>query len=316
MRFLIIQPSWDHSEILASLLYFIKQANLQVKIIYDWSHPEGNYLDYYCELFGFEDKVKINFKTPKHHIEDVVNAHKVIFVDEVHLRKFLSKNVFLQMMNKFYTFNHVSKKLLYDIKTLHLGLVPYNFCQNTKKTLVNSFYNPNNQFKNLDNKLIKFLIVGNPNERNIEWLNYLPKRDNYIIYFVHRKVSEINHPNIIVKENLPTNDLIKLINETDYLITLFKEKSCYHRDRISGIVPFGISFGKPILMDQEYNELNQFTFIDKELIYQNNLTNFIKIFENILEIKAEKYKNFSENIIKYRDVKITEQYLNFHLLFE
>ena len=64
MKFLIVQPCWDHTEILGALLYYIKENNHELKILYDWSHPEGNYLDYYCELFGFGDDVKYNYKSP------------------------------------------------------------------------------------------------------------------------------------------------------------------------------------------------------------------------------------------------------------
>jgi len=315
MRFVIIQPSWDHSEILSSLLFFIKKANYQVKIIYDWSHPEGNYLDYLCELLGFGDNIKINYKSPKHHIRDLETAHKIIFVDEIHLKKFFSKGVFIKMINKCYTFNHLTKKILYDIKVLSLGVIPYTRCINEKKYLVNSYYNPKNSIKILNNKIIKFLIVGNPKERNLKWLEHLPQRDNYLIYFIHRKDIEINHPNVIVKKNLATNELINLIDKIDYIITLFKENSCYYKDRISGILPYAISFGKPIIMDTKFNEINKFYFIENKLVYENNLINFLKIFEQILELDNNKYQNYCEKILKYRDSKISEQYLNFHLIF-
>lgn len=314
MRFLIVQPCWDHSEILASLLYFIKKNGHQVKIIYDWSHPEGNYLDYYCNLFGFDDNVKYNYKSPKFHIKAFTNAHKIIFVDEIHLRKFMSKTVYKNLINKCYTFNHISKNIPYNIKIFSLGTIPFNYCINTSKYLVNSFYNPKIEIKTkLENKK-KYLIVGNPKYREVSFLEKLEDNLDIEINFVVRKPLEITKPFIKVHLDLSTDKLLELIKETDFIITLFKKDCVYYKDRISGIVPFAISFGKPLIMDKKYQQLTEYKS-DDELIYDNNFTNFEMIIKNSIKMKSDKYKNIVEKIIDYRDKQIMEQYLNWHLIF-
>lgn len=311
MRFLIIQPSWDHSEVLSSLLYFIKKTNNQVKIIYDWSHPEGNYLDYYCELFGFGDEVKLNYRSPKHHIKDFQNAHKIIFVDEIHLKKFLTKNVFLNFINKIYTFNHLTRKINWNIKCLSLGIVPFNRCLNEKKFLVNNYFNPNSIKLKLNNK-IKYLIVGNPKYREMTFLESL--NNCFDINIVIRDNLELTNKNIKIHKNLPTRELIKLISSCDYIITLFKKNSPYHKDRISGIIPFAVSFGKPVITDSRYSK--KFGgFLTEGLVYNNNEKDFKKIMENSLKIVNTEYKKMVLDLINFRDIKIQEQYLNFHLIF-
>ncbi|ADO67286.1 hypothetical protein crov253 [Cafeteria roenbergensis virus] len=312
MRFVIVQPSWDHSEILTSLLYFIKNNNHQVKIIYDWSHPEGNYLDYLCNLNGFDDSIKINYKSPKFHVKNLQNAHKIIFVDEIHLKKFLSKQTFRNMIHKMYTFNHITKKINWDIKVLNLGLIPFNRCINTNKFLVNNLYNPQIDIKYKLNPIKKYLIVGNPSYRELSFLEKLNDNLNIEINFVVRKPLEINKPFLKIHQNLSTTKLIEMIRDTDFILTLFKTNSVYHKDRISGIIPFAISFGKPIITDKTYNDL---TKSSNNLIYTNTFDNFKNIIDTTINMSNNTYSNLVKNIIKYRDNKIIEQYLNFNLIF-
>ena len=314
MRFVLIQPSWDHSEILSSILYFIKKGNHKVKIIYDWSHPEGNYLDYFCDLIGFGDNVKINYKSPKHHIRDFTNAHKIIFVDEIHLKKFLSKNIFINMLPKMYTFNHVTKNIPWDINVLSLGNIPFNRCLNTNKFLVNNLYNPNINTEIKLNDKKKYLIVGNPKHRELSFLERLDDKLDIEINFVVRSPLEINKPFLKIHTNLSTEKLIKLIEEVDFVITLCKKDSVYHKDRISGIVPFAISFGKPLIMDKQYQKLTG-CICNEKLVYDNKFTDFRRKINYSCNMKNIEYKNNVKKIIKYRDIKITEQYLNFNLLF-
>ena len=315
MRFVIIQPSWDHSEILSSLLYFIKKSGNQVKIIYDWSHPEGNYLDYFCDLIGFDDSVKINYKSPKHHIRDFIKAHKIIFVDEIHLKKFLNKQVFRNMLPKMYTFNHLTKKIEYDIKVLSLGKIPFNRCLNSNKYLVNNLYNPNieNNYK-IENRNKKYLIVGNPKYRELSYLERLDDNLDIEINFVVRRPLEINKPFLKIHQDLSTEKLIELIEETDFIITLFKNDSVYHKDRISGIVPFAISFGKPLIMDNEYQQLTG-CLGDNNLVYKNSFTDFRRKLKYSMEMKNNEYSKMVKNMIDNRNIKIVEQYLNFNLIF-
>lgn len=318
MRFLIIQPSWDHSEILCSLLYFIKKGNHKVKIIYDWTHPEGNYLDYFCSLNGFGDDVKINYKSPKHHIKDFQNSHKIIFVDEIHLKKFFNKNIFNKFKNKIYTFNHLTKDVPYDIKVICLGIIPYNRCINANKFLIGPIFDPGNDKikKNMNNKK-KYLIVGNPNYRKLIFLEKLPSEiiDNIEINFVVRKpLDKKLHKNINILTNVSTDKLIELIIQTDYVITLFKNDSVYHKDRISGIVPLAFSFGKPLIMDRKYSGFNKLYRFNK-ITYKNSFTYFKNVLLESMNLSNFDYINCVEDTIQYRDIQITEQYLNFNLVF-
>lgn len=313
MRFLIIQPSWDHSEILSSLLYYIKKSNNTLKIIYDWSHPEGNYLDYYCQLFGFDDNVKINYKSPKYHVNNFVNAHKIIFVDEIHLKKFMSKNIYKKLAHKIYTFNHLTKQHDYNICNIFLGKVPFKRCIMKNKVLFNNYYNPSHNIKYIPNKRKKYLIVGNPSQRRVSFLKRL-KYTDIDIYFVIRRDIDYDNNNVHFIKDLPTNELINLIQQVDFIITLFRKDSVYHYDRISGIVPFAISFGKPLITDIDYIKIANFSDLPC-VRYRNVFTNFNRIINNTRNLKNNEYKKLVNDIIKYRDIKITEQYLNFSLLF-
>lgn len=314
MRFVIVQPSWDHTEILGSFFYYIKQSNNQVNIIYNWDRPEGNYINYFCDLFNIYDNVRfINYKSPKKHISDLTKAHKIIFIDEIHLQKFMSKNIFRSFSHKIFVFNHLTKKIPYDITSLSLGPIPFNRCINEKKYLVNNYFNPNVEIKKTMNKTKKFLIVGNPNFRELSLLDSITDL-NIQIYLVARTDVKINNSKIKIFESISTKDLMLILENIDFVITLFKKDSVYHNDRISGIIPYAISFGKPLIMDEDFYNLTN-TISNEKFIYKNNLLSFRKTINETIEISDNYYEKIVNKIIKYRDTKIIEQYLNLHLIF-
>lgn len=313
MKFLIIQPSWDHSEVLASLLYYIKKSNNTVKIIYDWSKPQGNYLDYYCNLIGFTDDVKINYKSPKHHIKEFSKANKIIFVDEIHLKKFLQKQVFFDMIHKIYTFNHLTQKINWNVKSFSLGKLPFDRCINKDKFLINSYFCPKRINKKLNN-IKKYIIVGNPEYRHIDYLNKLGKINGIEIVFVVRNDCNITNKNITILKNLSTINLLQHLYESDFVVTLFKNDTVYHNDRISGIIPFAISFCKPIITDEKYYLVSGMDLNDV-ILYKNTYINFKKVILNTKNINNEDYQNMVDNIIKYRNTNIMSQYLNFNNIF-
>ena len=316
MKFLIIQPCWDHSEVLGALLYYIKKYNHQVKIIYDWSHPEGNYLDYYCELIGFGDEIKFNYKSPKFHVKEFQRSDKIIFVDEIHLRKFMNKNIYKQMEKKILTFNHITKKIPYnEIKVLTLGNVPFKYCKHDSKYLTNCFYNPG-EIKinkiNFNKKI--FLVMGKPSERHIDYLEKLININKWKIIMIVRGHYEKTHKNVKIMRDLSTKDLIELFKKVHFILTLFKNNSVYHKDRISGITTFAISFGMPMIMDENFaikTDLIHF----KELTYKNNYPDFLCKFNNAIKLNFNEYMKLHSEILEFRNHKITEQYLNFDLIF-
>lgn len=317
MKFLIIQPCWDHSEVLAGLLYYIKKNNHQLKIIYDWSHPEGNYLDYYCELMGFGDDIKFNYKSPKFHVKEFQRSDKIIFVDEIHLRKFMNKTVYKEMEKKILTFNHITKKIPYkEIKVLTLGNVPFKFCSHDSKYLTNCFYNPGKitiNKKLFDKK--KFLVVGKPSERQLDYLEKLININNWEIILVVRGEYNNTHKNVTIMRDLSTKDLIELFKKVHFVLTLFKKNSIYHRDRISGITTFAISFGIPMIMDNDFAVKSGLKYF-RDLTYKNNYEDFLNKFNNALKLDYNEYMKLHSEILEFRNHKITEQYLNFDLIFK
>ena len=321
MRFLIIQPSWDHTEVLGSLLYYIKYNNYNLDIIFNWSVPHNNFIDYYSDLFDLKYN-KITYSSPKHHQKIFIAADVVIFVDEIHLKKFMSKNIYRLMLEKCYTFNHITSVIQWKIKTFSLGYVPYNYSKNVDKILINSYFNSG---KNIDlmkdlkksNKK-KYLIVGNPSHRVIKYLEKLDEFNlNMDIYFVIRKDldldMEIDNKNVTILKNLDTKKLFDLIDTVDFIITLFKCNSVYHKDRISGIIPLAISFCKPIIMDQNYKEINNFTF--KNISYENNFDDFKKKIENTISMSDSQYCTIISDMLSYRNKNIKIQLDNFKTIF-
>ena len=129
-----------------------------------------------------------------------------------------------------------------------------------------------------------------------------------------RRPLEINKPFLKIHQDLSTEKLIELIEETDFIITLFKNDSVYHKDRISGIVPFAISFGKPLIMDNEYQQLTG-CLGDNNLVYKNSFTDFRRKLKYSMEMKNNEYSKMVKNMIDNRNIKIVEQYLNFNLIF-
>lgn len=310
-RLLIIQPCWDHSEVLGGVLHYCKNQNIMVKIIYNWDREEGNYIDYYLELYKMDDLVrKINYKSPKHHLKELRWANKILFVDSIHLVKFLSKNEIKKCMNKIITINHIEKRVKYDIKVILLGIKPYERCINERKYLISSYYNPKVGLSVL-NERKRYLIVGNPEERNIEWLESL--EGDYELDYVHRNELEIVNKRVRVHKKIDTKSLIGLIKGCDFIITLFKSDSVYMRDRICGIIAFSVSFGKPLIMDKDYSNIVD---IESDLVYENNIEDFKSVFNRSLEYENNAYLKLSKRIMEYRNIKIQEQYLNLNLVFD
>ena len=303
MNITIFHPCWDHVEILGGLLYYLKNRNINLTLIYDYSHDEGNYLEYYLSIYSFENIKSIQYTNIKSITKYFIKSDYFIVVDEIYLDKIMKKDIFLNNKLKIISFNHRTKKTYRDIPKICLGIIPYNnIYADTKYLIPNYFIDYNFKHKNItrNDNIKKYLIIGQLDNKNINYLNNL--KNDYIVYIITRKEYDIKNNNKIkFIKNISTNKLINLLSTIDFVLTLFKDNSNYHKNRISGIIPFCISYGIPFITDYKYYHKNTFNFIDNNLIYHNNKDDFILSFNYSYNINNKEWLIMHKNILKYRD---------------
>ena len=96
--------------------------------------------------------------------------------------------------------------------------------------------------------------------------------------------------------------MMKLISEADYVLTLVKKNSSYHRNQLSGIIPLAVSIGTPLIIDRDLAEIYGLSE-SNSLIYDFSGPNTIK--NTVLNTRKSQSKDQrSKSLIRYRDKMI------------
>ena len=312
MQILIVNYNWYHSEILGSLLLYLNYRNdINIKFIFDPSKKEGNYISYFLKLNKNIKYEIIKYKSPKYLVEYFLNCDYLFCLEEIQLKKIMTKNIFRQNSNKIISYYHTNcgKFFFPDIKKIILGEVPFNSKFKNKYLIPNYFIDNKFKFDNQKNKKI-YLIIGKISLEH-KCLNLLKNLEKYncLIYIISRNPCDIQESkNIKILKNISCNELIELYKKTDFIMTLNQPNCIYHKTMITGIISFAISYGIPLIIDKMFNKLNKFNFLDDELIYDSEFNN---AFEYSVKMNKKQWLKNHDKIIDYRDKQILANNLKF-----
>lgn len=92
-----------------------------------------------------------------------------------------------------------------------------------------------------------------------------------------------------------TEQIIKSIEGINYFCPLSSKKSCYVKDRLTGIIPFSFNFNTPLLLD---NETNQIYKLESPILYENSLC---EIIENLCNTSFESYDNLVNKTVNEKN---------------
>jgi len=332
---MIIQPNWDHSEILGGLFQYLNNINInKIFIFYDFSHEDGNYINYFLNLNSKLKQKSIflnknqnkNLKSRKYDYLDnyFLLSDYIFLLDENYIEHIYNNRLFNKYLYKIILFQHYKKinnRVFVNLTRIFLGNVPYNrFKKKSKYKYLIPNYFIDKKFQLIKTKIKTYIIIGNIESKNIELLNNIINTNlDFKIYIINRKKYilpiELQKSNkIIYKNNLSTNELINLLKSCNYIITLFKNNSVYVKNRICGIISFAISYGIPIITDHDYINKTIINCIDKKLIY-NNENDFYETFLYSYNQSYDEWINEHKNIINYRNKIIENNNTQYDILF-
>lgn len=176
-----------------------------------------------------------------------------------------------------------------------------------------SVYKPVEITRQLNDKFtLLFSGYTNPENKDLKALVHLldhikqhdlPIRVNVVNYY---PIKELDEYKSICKVyvDLPAKKMMKMVSEADYVLTLAKKNSSYHRNQLSGIIPLAISLGTPLIIDTNLADIYGFSN-SNSLIYEP------KEFKQTILNEFEKFrkKDKSKAVIQYRDkmVKIYQK---------
>jgi hypothetical protein len=155
------------------------------------------------------------------------------------------------------------------------------------------------KYTNPENKDLKGLIrlLDHVQREN------LPIKVNVVNYY---PIEELDKYKSIctVYVDISARKMMKSISEADYVLTLVKKNSSYHRNQLSGIIPLAVSIGTPLIIDRDLAEIYGLSE-SNSLIYDFSGPNTIKnTVLNILEQRNGKKDSKIESLFRYRDKMI------------
>ncbi len=105
--------------------------------------------------------------------------------------------------------------------------------------------------------------------------------------------------------DISSRKMMKLISKADYVLTLAKKNSSYHRNQLSGIIPLAVSIGTPLMIDKDLADIYGLSE-SNSLIYNFSGPNTIKnTVLNVIENNTKsKYQNIKKSLLRYRDKMI------------
>ena len=161
-------------------------------------------------------------------------------------------------------------------------------------------------YTNPDNKDLKGLI------RLLDHVQRekLPIKVNVVNYYPIEELDEYT-PICKVYVDMSARKMMKLISEADYVLTLAKKNSSYHRNQLSGIIPLAVSIGTPLMIDKDLAEIYGLSE-SNSLIYEFSGPNTIK--NTVLNVLIKKQsskgqckgqnKEQRRSLIRYRNKMI------------
>jgi hypothetical protein len=179
-------------------------------------------------------------------------------------------------------------------------------------------YKPCDSSRYIPNKFFTLLFCGytNPDNKDLKSLvkllehikqNDLPIKVNIVNYYPIKELEEYQKESICkVHVDLPAKKMMKLVHDADYVLTLVKKNSSYHKYQLTGVIPLAVSLGTPLIIDKDLADI--YGFSQKNcVIYES------RCFKNAVLEEFERFKIQPSRrpleMLKYRDyiIKMYQQ---------
>lgn len=294
-----------HTEIAGTFLDYFSKYDITV---YNDNDNSG-YIQWFIK------QVKFNLKKTDDFINEY-NDYDLIIIGTSNSFKYLKDDKFILDKSKIYFVNHLKEDIDVESDLKGFVLTPINSINKYLSYVLpisNIYYNLN---KNCSSK-ITIGIIGRfkDGNRNINDIVRLIKEYSHVNFeikifsrhpkFVPKQILELTknpggHKLKIIYKS-PIGDIIKHIPTINFFCPLTSKKSCYIKDRLTGIIPFSINFNTPLLLDEETNKIYN---LKTPIIYKDSICEIIEqianmdknnYFELIEKIKIEKKEIIQNN---------------------
>lgn len=296
MKIAIIQLADMHSEILGCFLQLILETvnPKKLKILFfipNYQDVRSFFYYYLSKLDPFDFEIKHQKDIYDHTID------KYLWLTAREMKHFTSKYI----EDRSIVVAHYPPDIYPNIKTIVLTPLLSNETHLQVNsdihyilpTMIEEDYR--NITKEKGKVVISLIGVSNYNysQKEIWWLNYFQNMGcTTVNIFTMPGPSFETFGRFNYYVNLETKQMISKINESHLIITLFKDDSWYHQDRMSGSIPLSYNCVVPLLTDSRTKE----TYNIQNCFVANNRDDFINEILKVRDMNYEEYKNVCDKL--------------------
>ena len=310
MSIALIQLTDKHTEVVGGLISLFEKSFKNFYIYYQ-SYP-SDFCSYYKSNLQ-SSTVKINLiKNPEiigvHDIYLFITGIEYIFYknDKILRNISRSKIILLSHTTEEYetlkeedvaliAITPVYKQIPYFLTYCNLPLKKSSTNQNKIKIFLSGFTNPRNKDLQGLKRLFRYLINKSINIFEFNITNYY-------------SIDELDEFSDICKVHVDADarKMMKMLSESNYVMTLTKQNSSYHTRQLTGIIPLAVSLGIPLIIDKDLAKIYRFSN-KNSIIYSFSGINTIKdVVLSILE-RHKDYQYIRKELIKLRNSTIIQE---------
>jgi hypothetical protein len=311
MKIGIIEFNSCHSETLLSWIEYINNKNYNYNIFV--KNKKNNWLDYYNSLINFRSKILLI-----NNLDFMIDEYDILFINTSHIVD-TNNDLFKKMIeyNKKIIFIHHYDKPLFKNTINNIIVTPLlkKYIKKKTKSDIINYILPIFKFKKISKEEFKYLFcfIGNMRHRNLinfEKILELSINYNFKILYIGNNFGLENfnlnkYKNFVHFSNLNSIDFIEKLSYVKYLLPIVNTKKCYSKKRLTGIIPLGINFNIPLIINSiianiyNFNNLNSIIYNDKnfvEIIIKiiNKEYDYISLKNNLSKMNEKIIKNNNE----------------------
>lgn len=307
----IIQEDEKHTEVFGGL---IEMCGFNQIDIYFYKYP-ADFVSYYKKIFNsIMPTLNLNFYSlERHNIPLIYDLY--IYNTGVEYEGETPKDKTLLLSH------HVDEiKELRLLKPLDIIAITPIYEKYNIHSFLNVFHGPV-----LDTKFrskINLLIVGLTNPENkdiagVKKLLHTIQKNKLQDYFMVNIINywEIKSFDKYVSENfcklhinINANKTMSLLSKSDFVLTIIKKNSDYHKKQLTGILPLSMSLGVPLVVDNKLADIYGLT--SKEAVIYKN-TGVESLSNIVLQLTKEDSAKRKQPIIELRNKIIYNNIIKF-----
>lgn len=160
---------------------------------------------------------------------------------------------------------------------------------------LSGFTNPDN--KDLDGlmRLMDYLYEEGIDTFKFHVVNYYPIEE----LEKYRKICK-------VYVDMKARPMMKLLEKSDYVMTLTRKNSSYHNKQLTGIIPLAISMGVPLIIDKDLSKIYGMTSRNAIVYPFKGVNTIKKTVLSLVNVSPAKYHSIQRGVLSYRKKMITQ----------